>query len=230
MIGINRTIVGIIGLSWIVAPGGSPEAVVQEIPAAADEHQIGAIMSMPPVVIVPFAVIIPEGGIMRALPIFCAVNVIVVLICHAVNVWFWPLGNVVEVLGFPLCLIPLPAGKLGVVRQILSLVRDVWVVAIVETLVALVRDVWVIRVIGIIETLVALIPFVPLVHDIWVIRVIGIMEALVALVLIAHVLMLPSELTWMLGLLVLLPLLFLLIILGCRSDQWDRQTANEYGE
>jgi hypothetical protein len=38
-------------------------------------------------------------------------------------------------------------------------------------------------------------------------------------------------LTWTLGLLMLLPLLFLfVIILGCESDQWDRQTANEYGE
>lgn len=62
-------------------------------------------------------------------------------------------------------------------------------------------------------------------------RFIGIVEALVDLVLVAHVLMLPPELAWTLGLLVLLPLLFLLIILGCcGSDQWDRQTANEYGE
>ena len=169
--------------------------------------------------IVPFAVIIPKRGILFTMPIFCAVNVIVVLIGHTLDVCFRAVGNVVEVLGFPLSFIHLPAGDfVGVVRQIL-------------TLIALVRDVGIIRIVGVVEALVALVSFVTLVRNVWIVGSIRIIEALVAFVLVPHVLILPSRLAWMLGLLVLLSLLFLLVILVCcGSHQWDRQTANQHGE
>lgn len=175
-------------------------------------------MSVPPVVIVPFAVVIPKRGIMRALPIFCAVNVIVVLIGHTLDVCLRRSGNIVEVLRVPLSFIRLPGDLVGVVRQIL-------------TLIALVRGIGIIRIVGVVEALVAFISFVTLVRNVWIVGFIGIIEALVTLVLVAHVLILPSRLAWTLGLLMLLSLLFLLVILVCcGSDQWDRQTANEYGE
>jgi len=219
VIGINRTIVGIIGLGRIVTPGWRPKAVVQEIPSTGNEHEVGAVICVPPVMIVPFAVVISKRGIMCALPIFCAVNVIVVLIGHTLDVRLRPAGNIVVVLRFPLCFIRLPAGNfVGVVRQIL-------------TLIALVRDVGIIRIVGVVEALVALVSFVTLVRNVWIIGFIGIIEPLVAFVLVPQILILPSRLDWTLGVLVLLPLLFLLVILVCcGSDQWDRQTANEYGK
>ena len=86
MIGRNRPIGGVIGYGRNVTPGWRPKAVVQEIPATANEHNVASVMIVPPVVVVPFAVIIPERAIVRALPILGTLDLVVILKRHGLDV------------------------------------------------------------------------------------------------------------------------------------------------
>ena len=155
-------------------------------------------MTVPPTLVMPFAVVIPEDDVLVTLPIFAAVNVIILFEGHTLDLCVWSLGNI-KVLGFPLRLVPFPARN---PCWDCSDYWDCWTIVPFVPLISLIRHVRVIRVVGIIEV-VPLVSFIPLVPHI------GIARILMMLPLPSSTLLLPLMLT----LLLLLPLIFLLLVI-----------------
>src|SRR5438876_445590 len=76
VITVDRSVIRIIRVAGIVAPGRIPEPGVPVIPSPAEESNATVTLS-PPIPVVPLGPVSPEGLVMLALPILTALNLIV---------------------------------------------------------------------------------------------------------------------------------------------------------
>src|SRR5207247_8206905 len=76
-----------------VAPGRVPVTSVQEIRRAEHEHDVIAVVAMPPTLIVPLCMVVAENSILLALPVLASFNVSTLLQLHGrslCGLWlFW---------------------------------------------------------------------------------------------------------------------------------------------
>ena len=100
VVGVNRAIIWVIGDSRIVTPRRKPIARIPKIPATADQNN-AVVVVVPPALIVPFAPVVLENGVILALPVLTALNVIVLLELHALDLRIRRIRKV-KVFGFQL--------------------------------------------------------------------------------------------------------------------------------
>src|SRR6266446_7934892 len=86
VIAVDRSVIRIIRVAGIVAPGRIPEPGVPVIPSPTEESD-ATVMLSPPTPVVPLGPVSPEGLVMLALPILTALNLIVRSELHTRDRW-----------------------------------------------------------------------------------------------------------------------------------------------